>query len=230
MFHARVFLSLAENHYVYNQVENEDSLHIYIKSKDHGCAYPICGEMSIKLHFTYRRKFQDPLIHCKQTFLHENVYKYDCENPDCECKVFMETLPFAKASQVRIDALNTLILAVSMFLSNEGVSKVLVLLGVQINNDTIQRLYARIEFVDNPDVEEIGVDDVAIRKGIGKNIIKRKHRIFSFSTVCITIKQAGIELIPANVLSSIPKVQKKPKKRCLSFVIRHAIKQSDSLF
>ena len=51
----------------------------------------------------------------------------------------MEDLPFAKASQVRTDALNTLVLAVSMFLSNEGASKVLSLLGVQISNDTIQR-------------------------------------------------------------------------------------------
>ena len=156
---------LDENHYVYNYVENEDSLHIYIKSKEHGCACPVCGKMSTKLHATYRRKLQDTPIHCKQTFLHANVYKYDCENPDCECKVFMEDLPFAKASQVRTDALNTLVLAVSMFLSNEGASKVLSLLGIQISNDTIQRLYDRIEFIDDPDVEEIGVDDVAIRKG-----------------------------------------------------------------
>lgn len=77
----------------------------------------------------------------------------------------MEDLPFAKASQVRTNSLNALILAVSMFLSNEGASKVLALLGVQVSNDTIQRLYDRIEFVDNPDVEEIGIDDVAIRKG-----------------------------------------------------------------
>lgn len=156
---------LDENYYVYNHVENEDSLHIYIKSKEHGCICPACGKMSTKLHATYRRKFQDTPIRCKQTFLHANVYKYDCENPDCECKVFMEDLPFAKASQVRTNALNTLVLAVSMFLSNEGASKVLSLLGVKISNDTIQRLYDRIEFVDNPDVEEIGVDDVAIRKG-----------------------------------------------------------------
>lgn len=156
---------LDENHYVYDHVEDEDSLHIYIKSKEHGCKCPLCGKMSTKLHATYRRKFQDTPIHCKQTFLHANVYKYDCENRDCECKVFMEDLPFAKASQVRTDALNTLILAVSMFLSNEGASKVLALLGVQVSNDTIQRLYDRIEFIDNPDVEEIGIDDVAIRKG-----------------------------------------------------------------
>lgn len=98
---------LDNNHYVYNHIENEDSLHIYIKSKEHGCCCPVCGKMSHKLHATYRRKFQDTPVRCKQTFLHANVYKYDCENPDCDCKVFMEDLPFAKASQVRTDALNT---------------------------------------------------------------------------------------------------------------------------
>lgn len=156
---------LDNNHYVYDHIEHEDSLHIYIKSKEHGCICPKCGKLSTKLHATYKRTFQDTPIHCKRTYLHANVYKYDCENPDCDCKVFMETLPFAKTSQVRTDALNTLVLAVSMYLSNEGASKVLALLGVQISNDTIQRLYDRIEFVDHPDVEEIGVDDVAIRKG-----------------------------------------------------------------
>lgn len=156
---------LDENHYVYDYDENEDSLHIYIKSKRHGCACPVCGKMSTTLHATYKRTLQDTPIHCKQTFLHANVYKYDCKNPECDCKVFMERLPFAKTSQVRTDALNTLILATSMFLSNEGASKVLALLGVQVSNDTIQRLYDRIEFVDDPDVEKIGIDDVAIRKG-----------------------------------------------------------------
>ena len=156
---------LDENHYVYDHIDNDDSLHIYIKSKKHDCTCPVCGKISTKLHATYKRKFQDTPIRCKQTFLHANVYKYDCENPECECKVFMEDLPFAKASQVRTDALNTLIIAVSMFLSNEGASKVLALLGVQISNDSIQRLYDRIKFVDDPDVEGIGIDDVAIRKG-----------------------------------------------------------------
>ena len=31
---------LDENHYVYDHVENEDILHIYIKSKEHGCKCP----------------------------------------------------------------------------------------------------------------------------------------------------------------------------------------------
>jgi len=119
---------LDENHYVYDYVKTEDSLHIYIKSNV------------------------------------ANVYKFDCENPDCDCSIFMEDFPFAKASQVHTDALNMLILVTSMFLSNEGANKVLALLGIQVSNDTIQRLYDRIEFVDNPNIEDIGIDDVAIHK------------------------------------------------------------------
>lgn len=156
---------LDENHFVYGYQEDSEALHIFIKSKPHKCRCPVCGMESDQRHNTYKRTFQDTPVHCKQTFLHANVYKYDCLNPECSCKVFMEDLPFAKASQIRTDALNTLILGVSMFLSNEGASKVLKLLGVQISNDTIQRLYDRIGFIDDPDVEEIGVDDVAIRKG-----------------------------------------------------------------
>lgn len=156
---------LDENHFIYGHQEDDEALHIFIKSRPHKCRCPKCGMESGQRHNTYERIFQDTPIHCKQTFLHANVYKYDCLNPDCGCKVFMEDLPFAKPSQVRTDALNMLVLGVSMFLSNEGASKVLKILGIQASNDTIQRLYDRIEFIDNPDVEEIGVDDVAIRKG-----------------------------------------------------------------
>jgi hypothetical protein len=77
----------------------------------------------------------------------------------------MEPLSFASASQVRTDSLNALVLAMAMFMSNEGASTVLSLMGVAISNDTIQRLYDRIEFKDDPDVEAVGIDDVAMRKG-----------------------------------------------------------------
>lgn len=156
---------LGKNHYIYKHTEEDDTLHLFVKSRPHGAVCPFCKTESHSLHATYERVLQDTPIRCKQTYLHANVYKYNCENPDCDCKVFMEALPFAKASQVRTDALNSLILGVSMFLSNEGASKVLSLLGVKVSNDTIQRLYDRIDFIDNPDVEEIGIDDVAIRKG-----------------------------------------------------------------
>ena len=36
---------------------------------------------------------------------------------------------------------------------------------IKVSNDTIKRLYDHIIIEDNPDITEIGVDDVAIRKG-----------------------------------------------------------------
>lgn len=89
----------------------------------------------------------------------------NCVDTECSQKVFMEPLSFASASQVRTNSLNALVLAVAMLMSNEGASTVLSLMGVSISNDTIQRLYDRIEFKDDPDVEAVGIDDVATRKG-----------------------------------------------------------------
>lgn len=155
---------LDKDHYVYDYSET-DTLDIFIKSREHSCACPQCRKESRHLHSTYVRKIQDVPIRCKPTCLHVNVYKYECDNPECETKVFTEALSFAGTSQVRTDALNTLILGMAMFMSNEGASSVLRLLGITVSNDTIQRLYDRIAFDDDPDVEAVGIDDVATRKG-----------------------------------------------------------------
>lgn len=64
---------LGNNHYVYDHKEDENTLHLFIKSKPHSCKCPICGQESNKLHATYKRVLQDTPIHCKQTFLHANV-------------------------------------------------------------------------------------------------------------------------------------------------------------
>lgn len=158
-------LLLGKDHFIYEIKEDAEIVNIFIKSSPHSCICPNCGEESRKLHSTYKRTIQDTPLRGKQVYLNANIYKYMCNNLECSQKVFTELLPFVKMSAVRTDALNQFILGVSMFLSNEGASKVLSLLGVAVSNDTIQRLYDQIEFVDNPNIEEIGVDDVAIRKG-----------------------------------------------------------------
>jgi len=153
------------DHFVYDINEDAGIVRIYVKSSPHSCACPKCGEESKELHSTYERIIQDTPLRGNQVFIHANVYKFECNNSECNQKVFAEPLPFAKMSAVRTDVLNQFIIGVSMFLSSEGASKVLSLLGITVSNDTIQRLYDKIEFVDNPDVEGIGVDDVATRKG-----------------------------------------------------------------
>lgn len=156
---------LDENHFIYDVQEDDETVRLFIKSKPHPCPCPTCGTLCRKLAATYRRTLQDTPIHGKQTFLHANLYKYTCFTPHCSRCVFTEPPSFVQSSQVRINALNTFILGVAIFLSNECASLVLALLGVSVSNDTIQRLYDRVLFVDRPNVEAIVVDDVALRKG-----------------------------------------------------------------
>lgn len=158
-------LLYGKNQFIYRTEETDDRIDIFLKSSVHSCKCPLCGTRSSDLHATYERTLQDVPIRCKPTYVHVNVFKYDCVNTECRQKVFMEPLSFASASQVRTDSLNALVLAMAMFMSNEGASTVLSLMGVAISNDTIQRLYDRIEFKDDPDVEAVGIDDVAMRKG-----------------------------------------------------------------
>lgn len=85
------------------------------------------------------------------------MHRYYCLNINCPHYIFDEVLPFAGAR-------NEPMHGVSIFLNNEGASHILSLLGVTISNDSIQRLYDRLEFKDDPDVKAVGVDDVSLKK------------------------------------------------------------------
>lgn len=150
---------------VYDWKEEDEKIVIFVKSTVHDDTCPVCGGKIHALHSTYHRFIQTVPLKNKLTYVDVNAYKYDCENKDCERKIIMQKLPFASPSQRRTDDLNCLILAVSCFLSNEGASKVLKLIGVNISNDSIKRLIDSIQIKDDIDVEEVGIDDVAIRKG-----------------------------------------------------------------
>lgn len=150
---------------VYDWKEDDNKIVICVKAMSHDDVCPVCGSPVHTLHNTYHRTIQTYPIRNKNTYLDIIAYKYKCTNDDCDRKVIMQNLPFVSASQRRTDELNCLILAVSMFLSNEGASKVLKLLGVTVSNDSIKRLIDKIIIEYNPDVEQIGIDDVAIRKG-----------------------------------------------------------------
>ena len=154
-----------DDYLIYDWKESDEEIHVYIKSQSRTCACPKCGQNSSNFHATYTRTIQTVPIRMKKTYIDVIAYKYNCLNDTCELKVFMETLPFASTSQVRTTELTSLILAVSIFMSNEGASKVLDLMGVKVSNDTIKRIYDKISIQDEPNIEAVGIDDVAIRKG-----------------------------------------------------------------
>lgn len=153
------------NFIVYKFEETKDANYIFLKSKKKTTICPKCGHPTQKLHNTYDRKVQILPFGNKETYAIVKCFKYECTNEECDQKVIMDDLEFVSPKQVKSDSLICTILGVSAFLSNEGASRVLKLLGIKCSNDTIKRLYDRLIIEDNPDITEIGVDDVATRKG-----------------------------------------------------------------
>lgn len=147
-----------------NEIINNKNI-IYIKSKLKNCKCPNCGVISNDYHATYTRVIQDTPIHNTETWLNVSAYEFECKNKDCHVKTFVEELPFARRNKVKTDALIQFILSISMFLSSSCASLILSFMGVKISADSISDIIKNVKIVDNPDVEEVGIDDVAIRKG-----------------------------------------------------------------
>ncbi len=158
-------LIVSDKYTIYDYKENEKEIHLYVKSKNKLEKCSNCNEECC-IHSTYNRIIQDTPIHNKTTWLHVKAYEYECSNSKCEITTFNENLEFAKKHQVMTDSLIQLILCISIFLSNSSASLILSFIGVKVSADTIKNMYDRIKIIDNPDVEEIGIDDVATRKGM----------------------------------------------------------------
>lgn len=156
---------VGENYKIKSYIETEELIKIFIKSKRLTACCPNC-ENNCKIHGTYKRKIQDTPIHNKTVWLYTEAYEYKCENKDCTTNIFAEELEFAKKNQVMTDKLIQFVLCISIFMSNSSASMILELIGVKVSADTIKNLYDRIKIIDDVDVEEVGIDDVAIRKGM----------------------------------------------------------------
>jgi len=154
-----------EEYTAYDWSETEREIRIYLKSKSRTGQCPKCGDWSSSYHATYERHIQSVPIRMKTTYLCIKAYKYKCMSDSCTQKVFMEKLEFAPARKVRTTELENVILCVSIFLSNEGASKVLGLLGIKVSDDTIKRIYDKLPIGPEENIEAVGIDDVAIRKG-----------------------------------------------------------------
>ena len=105
-------LLFGENYPIYKVEEINNKIILHIKSNLHQCECPHCHQISDSYHSTYKRNIQDTPIHNTETWLYVSTYKYNCLNPKCNCKTFVEILPFAKYSQVKTDALISFILGI----------------------------------------------------------------------------------------------------------------------
>lgn len=137
-----------------------------IDSEVRECKCPKCGELCKTSNVgTYFRDIEDVPYNFESIWLHIHTHKYICTNETCEKKYFDEVLPFARKNKVKTDNFIQFILTLSIFLSSTSTSLILSLLGTTVSPDVVDNIIKKIVIKDNINIEEIGVDDVAIRKG-----------------------------------------------------------------
>lgn len=145
----------------------QDSVHIYARSSlDYGVC-PYCGRKSPKVHSTYMRTVSDLPILGRQTILHLQMRKFFCHNDKCSHKTFAEQ-PGIEIFRYRRRSRRCEVLVSKMALSSSAgvASSNLRLMGIPMSRATVLRDTHRMPLPSYPDVEQIGVDDWAFRKGI----------------------------------------------------------------
>lgn len=154
-----------KNYKVVDLITKEDEIVIEILSKKKTGVCPVCGMKSNVIHGSYERTVQDTPLHNTRTMLHITCNEFKCKTPNCNKKTFTEDIEFVKKNKVMTDMLVQLILSLCIFMSSSTTSLILSLIGVKVSPDTVDNILKKIEIIDNPDVTDIGIDDVAIRKG-----------------------------------------------------------------
>ena len=154
-----------ENYPIIKWKEDEE-IEFWLKARYKYQECPSCRKKSYKIHDIHKRRIQDTPIHNKKVYVNINVREFKCENKKCNQKTFTEELPFVGKNQVRSYALTEFILVHSIYMSSNSTSLILSFIGVEISPDTVDNILKNIDIKDNPDVEKIGIDDVALRKGI----------------------------------------------------------------
>ena len=146
--------------------KKQNILVLDIESELKECKCPKCGEVSKECIATYYRDIEDIPYNFMSIWLHIHVHKFKCNNPNCQKRYFDESLPFARRHKVKTDNFIRFILSIAIFISSTSASLLLSLLGSTVSADAIDSIIHKVKVVDNKDIEGIGVDDVANRKGI----------------------------------------------------------------
>lgn len=146
--------------------EENDEINFWLKTNISEVRCPKCNCVCNNYHEMHSRRIQDTPIHNKKVYINIDVREFICDNTECEINTFTEELPFVGKNQVRTYALTEFILIHAIYMSSNSTSLILSFLGIDVSSDTVDNILKNVHIQDNPDVERIGIDDVAIRKGI----------------------------------------------------------------
>ena len=152
---------------IHEAVHDYNVFHLYASSSlDYGRC-PYCGHVSSQVHSRYFRTLQDMSILGERVVLHLEVRKFFCHNADCQKKTFAEQ-PGDEVFRYRRRTCRCerTVARHGISVSSGSASHLLAHMGISVSPSTILRDLHRISTPEYGNVEVVGVDDWAWRKGV----------------------------------------------------------------
>lgn len=152
---------------IHEAVHDNNVFNLYASSSlDYGRC-PYCGHVSSQVHSRYFRTLQDMSILGKRVVLHLEVRKFFCHNADCQKKTFAEQ-PGDEVFRYRRRTCRCerTVARHGISVSSSSASHLLAHMGISVSPSTILRDLHKISTPEYVNVEVVGVDDWAWRKGV----------------------------------------------------------------
>lgn len=137
-----------------------------------GCKCPGCGQISTQVRSRYVRTLMDLPLGSYPVKASITVRRFKCNNIHCSYKIFSEqipgtTTPYARRTSRVSDMLRDMLVEVS---SMKGAHLTSVM-KIKQSSSTCLRIISALPVEESDDVEIIGIDDWAFRKGISYGTI-----------------------------------------------------------
>ncbi|MGW7825247.1 ISL3 family transposase, partial [Streptomyces puniciscabiei] len=127
---------------------------------------PDCGTSSGRVHSRYKRRLADTATGGQPTAIDLEVRRFFCDNGGCGKKTFAEqveglTFRYGRRTVLLQRALEQ----VALILGGQAGERLAAHLSIPVSGSTLLRLIRRLDLPAVPEVEVLGVDEFAFRRG-----------------------------------------------------------------
>lgn len=142
------------------------TFNIYVESSSIGSLCPFCGDLSLKKHSFYYRKFQNLPIQGVQVIFILKTKRFFCNNTKCNHNFFAERFDFIESYVKKSNRLKEKILEISMYLSSVSACEILNSNFIKICKSTVFNILKRNSQKELliSELKHICIDDLALKK------------------------------------------------------------------
>ncbi len=143
---------------------NHQTIEFWIHSKASEAQCPKCHQYSHKIHGHYSHTIQDLPIQGKTVYLHIDVKRFQCTNPQCSVKTFGEQFEFSEPKAQKTKRLVDTIVDLSLDKSSLTAVYDFHQIGIKVKKSSLCNYQKKIPVIDYHGHYHVCVDDFALKK------------------------------------------------------------------